>query len=87
MTSLYPAFLETHLLYLTHRLFKHQSKDVLSKLIASATGSVRCQLHVNQTLYEGCPYSLFAVCSVLLDFLCTVEPRYSLEVNIFRTSF
>ena len=51
MTSLSPAFLETHLLYLTHRLLKDQSKDVLSKLIASATGSVRCQLHVNQTLY------------------------------------
>ena len=51
MTSLSPAFLETHLLYLTYRLLKDKSKDVLSKLIASATGSVRCQLHVNQTLY------------------------------------
>ena len=52
MTSLSPAFLETHLLYLTHRLLKDQSKDVLSKLIATATGSARCQLHVNQTLYS-----------------------------------
>ena len=51
VTSLFPAFLETHLLYLTHRLLNDQSNDVLSKLIASATGSVRCQLHVNQTLY------------------------------------
>ena len=47
VTSLSPAFLETHLLYLTYRLLKDQSIDVLSKLIASATGSVRCQLHVN----------------------------------------
>ena len=51
MTSLSPAILETHLLYLMHRLLNDQSKDVLSKLTASATGSMRCQLHVNQTLY------------------------------------
>ena len=51
MTSLSPAFLESHLLYLTRRLLKGQSKYVLLKLIASTTGSVRSQLHVDQTLY------------------------------------
>ena len=51
LTSLSPAFLESHLLCLTRILLKDQSKDVLSKLVANATGSVRCQFHVNQTLY------------------------------------
>ena len=51
MTSLSPALLESHLLYLTRRLLKGQSKCVLSKLIANTTGSVLCQFHVDQTLY------------------------------------
>ena len=52
MTSLSPASLESHLLYLTRRLLKGQSKCVLWKLIANTTGSVRSQLHADQTLYH-----------------------------------
>ena len=56
MTSLSPAFLESHLLYLTRRLLIGQSKCVLSKLIANTTGSVLCQFHVDQTLYVSTGY-------------------------------
>ena len=67
MTSLSPAFLESHLLYLTRRLLKGQSKCVLSKLIANTTGSVLCQFHVDQTLYmymswlyvHACTYGMY----------------------------